>query len=99
MEKEGESVFTKSTVIISLLLAILSGAGLLLKWDNGLFIILTAGIIIIVLVFKDKFNQLNENSKEVEEIKKSLDIEKRFNKIEKDIAEQRGMLFSLGGRK
>jgi|SRR3989344_717406 len=96
MQKDNERVFTKSTVIIGIILTIISGIGSWLKPDSTLIIIAIAGLIIALIVITDRFNQINDNSREIEELKKSLNIEKRLNVIEKDIAEQKGMLFAIG---
>ena len=96
MQKDNERVFTKSTVIIGIILTIISGIGSWLKPDSTLIIIAIAGLIIALIVITDRFNQINDNSREIDELKKSLNIEKRLNVIEKDIAEQKGMLFAIG---
>ena len=99
MQKDNEGVFTKSTVIIGIILTIISGIGYWLKPDSTLIIIAIAGLIIALIVITDRFNQINENNREIEELKKSLNIEKRLNIIEKNIAEQKGMLLVIGGKK
>ena len=70
MEKENESIFAKSTVIISLILTILSGIGLWLRPDNGLLIILIAGATIIVVAVIHKFNQIDINTEDIEFLRK-----------------------------
>ena len=98
MQKYNEGIFTKSTVIIGIILTIISGIGSWLKPDSTLVIIAIAGLIIALIVITDRFNQIDENNREIEELKKSLNIEKRLNIIEKELAEQKGMLLVIGGK-
>ena len=63
MQKDNERVFTKSTVIIGIILTIISGIGSWLKPDSTLIIIAIAGLIIALIVITDRFNQINDNSR------------------------------------
>ena len=77
-----ENLFTKSTTLISIILAIIAGTGILIKPDNSGFIITIVLIAIAVIISWEKFNQIEINKRDINELNKRLNIEARFNNIE-----------------
>jgi len=80
-------IFTRSTTIISIVLALLAGAGLIISPNNAYILIISISAIVFGTLFIDKFNQINSNTKDINELKQRLDIEKRFSRIENHLSE------------
>ncbi len=87
-----DSIFVKYTTSVSILLALLAGAGILITPRNINFIISGALIIISFVILKDKFDQIDQNREDIEDLAKKLNMSKRLELLEKELAEQRGKL-------
>jgi|SRR3989344_7171739 len=92
MEKKINNVFAKSTNVISIILAILGGAGILITPENTIFIVVAISIVIVFIIINEKFNQIDENKIAINELNKKLDLEKRLNSMERVIYEQKGKI-------
>ena len=92
MEKKINNVFAKSTDVISIILAVLGGAGILITPENTIFIVVAISIVIVFIIINEKFNQIDENKIAINELNKKLDLEKRLNSMERVIYEQKGKI-------
>ena len=86
---EESRVFNRTTIIISLVLTILATAGIVITPQNTILIIIGVAIVISGIILYEKFNQIEENTRNIKELNKILNIEKRFSNIEKELHEQR----------
>lgn len=93
------SVFSKSTTLISIGLAILGLIGIYLTPANTNFIIFGISAVIIFVLIYIKVSQIDEQAEDIQELYKRLDVESRFSILEKELAEQRGRLNALGGKR
>ncbi|HIH25816.1 hypothetical protein J4476_02160 [Candidatus Woesearchaeota archaeon] len=75
-------IFTRSTTIISIVLALLTGAGIIISPENITLISVIALIFIVSVITWEKFSQIEFNKRNINELNKRLDIETRFNNIE-----------------
>ena len=87
-----DSFFTKSTTIIAITLALLAGAGILVTPKNLNFILTGIAVLIFVIILKDRFNQIDQNTEDIAELAKTLNTSRRLASLEKEVAEQRGKL-------
>lgn len=71
---------------------LLAGAGIIIKPENALIILVGAVVVVILVIINDRFNQIDENAEEIELLNRKLDIEKRLFALEREIAEQNGKL-------
>jgi len=87
-----DSIFTKSTGLIVILLALLAGTGILITPQNINFIVIGALIIVSSVVLKGKLDQIDQNTDDINELTKRLNMSNRLERLEKELAEQRGKL-------
>ncbi|MEK6948516.1 MAG: hypothetical protein AABX19_04730 [Nanoarchaeota archaeon] len=87
-----ENLFNRTTTIVSLILTLIAAAGIIITPDNLYIIIISIIALLMIIIFIDKFSQIDINTKNINELNKSLDMERRFNKIENNISEQNGKL-------
>ena len=80
-------IFTRSTTIISIVLALLTGAGIIISPENITLISVIALIFIVSVITWEKFSQIEFNKRNINELNKRLDIEKRFSRIENHLSE------------
>ena len=92
MMKRNREIFSKSITLISIIVSILGLVGIIITPKNADFIFMGIGIIIVVIVVMDKFNQINENTEDITKLNEKLDIGGRIEKIEKELYEQKGKL-------
>lgn len=95
MAKRSDSIFSKSTTLISIALTILGLIGIIITPTNANFIIVGIGVVILVVIVLDKFNQINENTENIEKLNEKLNIDERIKKVEKELYEQKGKLSML----
>lgn len=98
-EKREELIFSKTTTLISIILGILGVLGIVLTPANANFIILGIGAVILFILIQDKISQIDENTETIKELHRKFDLDYRLHLIEKDIAEQKGKLAIMGGKK
>lgn len=92
MASHNNGVFSKSTTLISIILTILGLIGIIITPSNANFIIIGMGVVILLVILMDKFNQINENTENINKINEKLNIDARINSLEKEIYEQKGKL-------
>ena len=89
MSKKHHNLFHVSTTLISLLLAFLGIAGVYLTPLDMNFIIIGVGSLMLIAIFYGKLQQIEENAQGLAELSKRLNTERRFARLEREIAEQR----------
>ena len=78
--------------MIVILLALLAGTGILITPQNINFIVIGALIIVSSVVLKGKLDQIDQNTDDINELTKRLNMSNRLERLEKELAEQRGKL-------
>ncbi len=86
------SAFEKSSTIASIIVAIIGVVGIYFKPENAVFMLFGITVIMIVITAYEKFLQVDENTDQISEIKKSIKIEQKISKIERDVYEIKGKL-------
>lgn len=81
------SFISRATALISTAVAVVGLLGIYIAPKNTNFIIIGVIFIIIVLYFIDKLNQINENTVEIKELHKKINLTERLHLLEKDLAE------------
>ena len=90
IDSGSDSFFSRSTMLVSLLIAAVVGGIFTPAYQSTIFV--GVAIIVVILVFYDMFNQVNENSERIEELTKELNTTKKLLDIETEVSEQRGKL-------
>lgn len=83
-----DSIFQKSTTLISTILAVLGAAGIYFKPENRPFIFTVVFILISGVLIVEKMNQIDKNTENIKKLNEKLKIEQRINNIEKELEKQ-----------
>ncbi len=86
------SMLTRTSSIISIIVAILGILGIYVTPQNANFIIVGAGIVILLVYLFDKIQEISRNSEAVKDIYQKISINERLQKIESELSEQKGKL-------
>lgn len=95
----GESMLTRTSNLITIIVAILGLLGIYFTPQNANFIIVGAGIVILLMYIKDKINQVDEHTEQIQELYQRLDINQQLHLLETEVAEQKGKLSMVVNKK
>jgi len=84
--------FTRTTTVLNLLLVALGILAAYVRPPSALAVIAIICASLISVILYAGAGQVMDNTKKIEELSKTLNLEKRFNSIELQLAEQRGKL-------
>lgn len=97
--KSDEGMLTRMSNVISIVVTILGLLGIYFKPQNTNFIIIGVGIVILLIYMADKISQVDENTEQIKELHKKLDIDKKLHILETEVAEQKGKLSMVVNKK
>ena len=97
--KSDEGMLTRTSNVISIVVAILGLLGIYFKPQNTNFIIIGVGIVILLIYMTDKISQVDENTEQIKELNKKLDINQKLHSLEAEVAEQKGKLSMVVNKK
>ncbi len=96
---DNNGIFTRSTTLISIGLAILGLVGVYITPANANFILIGSGIVIILVLITNKINQINENTESIRELHQKLNTESRIGFLEKELSELKGKMSMVVSKK
>ena len=72
MQDSKDIIFTRSTVLISIILSIIAGGGILLTPKNAALIIIFSAVVIAIIIFNERFSQIDQHTEEIAELNRRM---------------------------
>ncbi len=94
-----EGILTKTSNLITIIVAVLGLLGIYFTPQNANFIIVGVGIVILLIYITDKVNQVDENTQQIKELHKKINFNEKLQYLETELAEQKGKLSLVVNRK